>query len=57
MTTTRMARDFNEIVQWDILFHKKRMVFHFIDEAIRGSVGEPLASKSAVDLVETIMSG
>ena len=57
MTTTRMARDFNEIVQWDILFHKKRMVSHFIDEAIRWSVGEPLASKSAPDLVETIMSG
>ena len=51
-----MARDFNEIVQWDILFHKKRMVSHFLDEAIRWSVGEPLASKSATDLVETIMS-
>ena len=57
MTTSRMAQDFNQIVQWDILFHRKIMVTHLLDEAIRWTVGETLASKSAIDLVESIMGG
>ena len=56
-TTTRMARDFNQIVQWDILFHRKVMISHFLDEAIRWTVGELLPSRSGPDLIDTIMSG
>ena len=31
MTTVRMARGFNHIVQWDILFHRRMMVSHLLD--------------------------
>ena len=57
MTTTRMAKDFNDIVQWDILFHRNDMVSHLVDEAIRWTSAEVLPSKSAFDLVESIMAG
>ena len=52
-----MAQDFNQIVQWDILFHRKIMVSHLLDETIGWTVGEMMASKSAIDLVECIMTG
>ena len=51
MSTTRMARDFSQIVQWDILFHRKIMTSHFLDEAIRWTVGEILPSRSGTDLI------
>ena len=57
MTTTRMARDFNHIVQWDMLFHRKVMVSHLVDEAIRWTSCEVLPSRSGTDLVEAIMTG
>ena len=57
MTTSRMAQDFNHIVQWDILFHRNIMVSHLLDVPIRWTVGEVLASKSAIDLAESIMAG
>ena len=28
LTTARLATDFNPVVQWDILFHRKLMVSH-----------------------------
>ena len=34
-TSLRLAQAFNEIVQWDILFHRDIMISHLIDEAIR----------------------
>ena len=57
MTTSRMARDFNEIVQWDILFHRKTMISHLLDEATRWTVASLLASKNAQALIEAIMTG
>jgi len=56
MTTSRMARDFNEIVQWDILFHRKQMISHLLDEAIRWRVAALLMSKNAQALIEAIMT-
>ena len=35
MTNVRLAKAFNHIVQWDILFHRRIMISHCIDEAIR----------------------
>ena len=35
VTTTRLAEKFNEAVQWGILFYKKAMLSHLLDEAVR----------------------
>ena len=42
LTTVRLAHDFNQVVQWDILFHRKIMISHLLDEAIRWTVGSLL---------------
>ena len=52
----RLAHDFNQVVQWDILFHLKVMISHFLDEAIRWTAGSLLKGRKAGDLVEAIMT-
>ena len=54
MTTTRMARDFNDIVQWDILFVRRYVISHLLDEAIRWTVAAPMADKTPVSIIESI---
>jgi len=54
VATTRLSTAFNEIVQWDILFHRKIMVSHLIDEAIRWTTAAVLTDKEAVTLLTTI---
>ena len=54
MATTRLATDFNMIVQWDILFHRKIMISHLLDEAIRLTVASILPDKSAASIIEAI---
>ena len=54
LTTVRLATDFNQVVQWDILFHRKIMVSHLLDEAIRRTAGSILKGKSAEDLIAAI---
>ena len=56
LTTVRLAHDFNQVVQWDILFHRKVMISHFLDEAIRWTAGSLLKGRKAEDLVEAIMT-
>ena len=54
MTTTRMARDFNDIVQWDILFVKRFVISHLLDEAIRWTVAAPMADKTPTSIIDFI---
>ena len=42
------------MAQWEILFHKKLMVNHLLDEAIRWTAGSILKGKSAEDLITAI---
>ena len=54
MTTVRMARDFYQIVQWVIRFHRRIMVSHLLGEAIRLSVGSIPPDKSAASIVAAV---
>ena len=54
VTTTRLAEKFNEAVQWDILFYKKMMLSHLLDEAIRWSAVSVLPQKDAPALITAI---
>ena len=54
ITSTKLATAFNEVVQWDILFHKRFMVNHLMDECIRWAAGSIIASKEANALIEAI---
>ena len=54
LTTVRLATDFNQVVQWDIPFHRKLMVSHLLDEAIRWTAGSILNGKSAEGLISGI---
>jgi len=54
VATTRLSTAFNEIVQWDILFHKKVMVSHLIDEAIWWTTTAVLADREAVSILTAI---
>ena len=54
ITTTRMARDLNDIVQWDILFVKRYVISHLLDEAIRWTVAAPMADKTPTSIIESI---
>ena len=56
MTTVRMARDFNHIVQWDILFHRRIMISHLLDEAIRLSVGSILQDKTPASIIAAVVN-
>ena len=49
-----MVRDFNHIVQWDILFHRRIMISHLLDEAIRLSVGSILPDKTTASIIAAI---
>ena len=54
LTNVRLATDFNHVVQWDILFHRKLMVSHLLDEAIRWTAGSILKGKTAEDFIAAI---
>ena len=54
VASTHLATSFNEIVQWNILFHKDHMVSCLIDEAIRWTAGGLLPNKEAVSLIAEI---
>ena len=54
ITTTKLATAFNEVVQWDIVLHRRLMISHLMDECIRWAVGSVLASKEANSLIEAI---
>ena len=54
ITTAKLATAFNEFVQWDILFHRRLMISHMMDECIRWAAGSILASKEAIALIEAI---
>ena len=54
MTNVRLAKAFNHIVQWDILFHRRIMISHCIDEAIRWSAGSILPDRTAESLITAI---
>ena len=54
MTQVRIAKTFNEAVQWDILFVYDDMVSHMVDEAIRWAAGGKRASAEATDLITNI---
>ena len=41
-------------MQWDILFYKKTMISHIIDEAIRLTAASALTDKAALTLIESI---
>ena len=41
-SSTRLASMFNEVVQWDILFHRDVLISHLLDEAIRYGVASVL---------------
>ena len=53
-TTTRFARDFNGIVQWDLLFVLRYVISHLLDEAIRWTVAAPMADKTPTSIIESI---
>ena len=52
MTTTRLARDFNDIVQWDIFTVRQYVISHLLDEAIRWTVAAPMADKTPTSIIE-----
>ena len=54
ITKTELATAFNEVVQWDILFHRRLMISHMMDECIRWAAGSILPSKEAIALTEAI---
>ena len=54
MTNARLAKAFNHVIQWGILFHRKVMISHCIDEAIRWSAGSILPDRSAPSLIRAI---
>ena len=51
---TKLATAFNEVVQWDILFHRRLLISHLMHECIRWAAGNILVSKEAIALIETI---
>ena len=55
MTRTSLAQDFNQIVQWDILFYKDVMLSHLMCEATRFCSFVILASKEAADILDCIL--
>ena len=55
MTRVSLAQDFNQMVQWDILFYKDVMLSHMMDEATRWCSFVVLASKEAVDILDCIL--
>ena len=52
MATTRLARDFNDIVQWDICFVRRYVVSHLLDEAIRWTAAVPMPDKTLASGIE-----
>ena len=54
MTHVRLAEDFNRVIQWDILFHRRIMVSHCIDEAIRWSAGSIIPDRQSQTLIKAI---
>jgi hypothetical protein len=55
MTRVILAHDFNQIVQWDILFYKDVILSHMMDEAARWCSFVVLSSKEAVNILDCIL--
>ena len=55
--TVRLVHDSNQVVQWGILFPRKIMTSHLLDEAIRWTVGSLLQGRKAEDLIEAAVEG
>jgi len=49
-----MARDFKNIVQWDLLFVRKFVISHLLDEAIRWTVATSISDKTPTSIIEAI---
>ena len=54
MTRTRLATEFNQMVQWDLPFVGDWRLSHSLDEAIRWSIFQSVASKLPVDILGSI---
>ena len=54
MTATRLARYFNDIVQWDILFVRRYIISHLLDEAIRWTAAVPMSDKTPISIIEAV---
>ena len=54
MTNVRLAKAINHVTQKDILFHRRIMISHCIDEAIRWSVGSILPDRISTSLIRAI---
>ena len=50
----RLAKEFDEIVQWDILFHKRTRIAHLIDEAIRWTSAGTLSGQTSKEITNDI---
>ena len=55
MTRVSLAQDFNQMVQWDILFYKDVMLSHMMDEATRWCSFVELRTKEASDILDCIL--
>ena len=54
MTNVRLAKAFTHVILWGIMFHRRIMVSHYIDEAIRWSAGSILLDRHAQSLIRAI---
>ena len=54
MTNVRLAKAFNQVIQWDILYHRRIMISHCIDEAIPWSAGSILPDRISTSLIWAI---
>ena len=48
MTHVRLAKDFNHVIQWGILYHRRIMISHCIDVAIRWSAASILPDRHTI---------
>ena len=51
---TRFATEMNQTLQWDILFHKDKMISHIIDEATRFCSVSIVPGRSAASIIRAI---
>ena len=54
MTPIRLARDFNDTVQWDILLVRRYVISHLLDEAIRWTAAVPMSDKTPTSIIEAV---
>ena len=54
MATTRLAADFNQHVEMDLVFWDKHTVLHMIDCCIRWTVAVMIPDKTAESILDAI---